>query len=282
MYTDQKIFKNTSINIKGKLFHFNEPKIMGIINLSEDSFYENDAHSPKKEITNKIQSFVLNGAKIIDLGGASTRPNSCLPSIKEELSRVLPILKIVRKKFPKIILSVDTVRSRVAEEALKNGADIINDVSGGYADNKMIGIIKKYKCPYILTHNLEHSINTKKLHSQNTIKELIRFFSKRIQELQTEGIMDIIIDPGFGFSKTIEQDYELIKNFEMLHMLNMPILAGVSRKSMIYKKLGLDSNKALNGTTVLHSFLISKNASIFRVHDVAEMEEVKKLWEVSQ
>ncbi len=281
MYIDQKIYKAQSINVKGSLFHFDEPKIMGIINLSEDSFYENDAETPTKEIIDKIDAFIKNGADIIDLGGASTRPNSKLPSVKVEMSRVMPILKSIRVKFPKTLISVDTVRSKVAEEALLNGADIINDVSGGYSDKRIMNVVQKYKCPYILTHNIENSINSQKLESQNTIKEVIRFFSKRIQELQKIGVHDIIIDPGFGFSKTIQQDYELIKNFEMLHLLNTPILVGVSRKSLIYKNLELKPETSLNGTTAIHSFLISRNASLFRVHDIKEMQEVKMLWKAS-
>ena len=281
MYIDQKIYKAQSINVKGSLFHFDEPKIMGIINLSEDSFYENDAETPTKEIIDKIDAFIKNGAEIIDLGGASTRPNSKLPSVKVEMSRVMPILKSIRVKFPKTLISVDTVRSKVAEEALLNGADIINDVSGGYSDKRIMNVVQKYKCPYILTHNIENSINSQKLESQNTIKEVIRFFSKRIQELQKIGVHDIIIDPGFGFSKTIQQDYELIKNFEMLHLLNAPILVGVSRKSLIYKNLELKPETSLNGTTAIHSFLISRNASLFRVHDIKEMQEVKMLWKAS-
>ncbi len=281
MYIDQKIYKAQSINVKGSLFHFDEPKIMGIINLSEDSFYENNAETPTKEIIDKIDAFIKNGADIIDLGGASTRPNSKLPSVKVEMSRVMPILKSIRVKFPKTLISVDTVRSKVAEEALLNGADIINDVSGGYSDKRIMNVVQKYKCPYILTHNIENSINSQKLESQNTIKEVIRFFSKRIQELQKIGVHDIIIDPGFGFSKTIQQDYELIKNFEMLHLLNAPILVGVSRKSLIYKNLELKPETSLNGTTAIHSFLISRNASLFRVHDIKEMQEVKMLWKAS-
>ena len=281
MYIDQKIYKAQSINVKGSLFHFDEPKIMGIINLSEDSFYENNAETPTKEIIDKIDAFIKNGADIIDLGGASTRPNSKLPSVKVEMSRVMPILKSIRVKFPKTLISVDTVRSKVAEEALLNGADIINDVSGGYSDKRIMNVVQKYKCPYILTHNIENSINSQKLESQNTIKEVIRFFSKRIQELQKIGVHDIIIDPGFGFSKTIQQDYELIKNFEMLHLLNTPILVGVSRKSLIYKNLELKPETSLNGTTAIHSFLISRNASLFRVHDIKEMQEVKMLWKAS-
>lgn len=281
MYIDQKIYKAKSINIKGKLFQFDEPKIMGIINLSHDSFYENDTKSSVDEILNKVESYISNGAEIIDVGGASTRPGSKLPSPKEELNRVIPILEKIRAKFPKIIISIDTVRSKVAEEALLSGADIINDVSGGYSDKKIIDVAKRNKCPYILTHNIEKGVNTDKLKSDNPIKEQIRFFSKRIKELKSQGIYDIIIDPGFGFSKSIDQNFELIRFFEMLHILHAPILIGISRKSMIYQTLEKNAENSLNGTTIMHSFLISRNASIFRVHDVNEMKEVKMLWKAS-
>ncbi len=281
MYIDQKIYKAKSINIKGKLFQFDEPKIMGIINLSHDSFYENDTKSSVDEILNKVESYISNGAEIIDVGGASTRPGSKLPSPKEELNRVIPILEKIRAKFPKIIISIDTVRSKVAEEALLSGADIINDVSGGYSDKKIIDVAKRNKCPYILTHNIEKGVNTDKLKSDNPIKEQIRFFSKRIKELKSQGIYDIIIDPGFGFSKSIDQNFELIRFFEMLHILHAPILIGISRKSMIYQTLEKSAENSLNGTTIMHSFLISRNASIFRVHDVNEMKEVKMLWKAS-
>lgn len=281
MYIDQKIYKAKSINIKGKLFQFDEPKIMGIINLSHDSFYENDTKSSVDEILNKVESYISNGAEIIDVGGASTRPGSKLPSPKEELNRVIPILEKIRAKFPKIIISIDTVRSKVAEEALLSGADIINDVSGGYSDKKIIDVAKRHKCPYILTHNIEKGVNTDKLKSDNPIKEQIRFFSKRIKELKSQGIYDIIIDPGFGFSKSIDQNFELIRFFEMLHILHAPILIGISRKSMIYQTLEKSAENSLNGTTIMHSFLISRNASIFRVHDVNEMKEVKMLWKAS-
>ena len=281
MYIDQKIYKAKSININGKLFQFDEPKIMGIINLSHDSFYENDTKSPIKDILNKVKRFIDNGADIIDIGGASTRPGSKLPSVKEELNRVLPILKKIRTKFPEIIISIDTVRSKVAEEAVLNGANIINDVSGGYGDKKIIEVANRLKCPYILTHNIEKSINSDLLKSDHVIKEQIRFFSRRIKELREKGVYDIIIDPGFGFSKNREQNFNLIQFFEMLHVLHTPILVGVSRKSMIYQTIGGNAEESLNGTTAMHSFLISRNASIFRVHDVNEMKEVKKLWKAS-
>lgn len=281
MYIDQKIYKAKSININGKLFQFDEPKIMGIINLSHDSFYENDTKSPIKDILNKVKRFIDNGADIIDIGGASTRPGAKLPSVKEELNRVLPILRKIRTKFPEVIISIDTVRSKVAEEAVLNGANIINDVSGGYGDQKIMEVASRLKCPYILTHNIENSINSDQLKSDHVIKEQIRFFSQRIKELKEKGVYDIIIDPGFGFSKNREQNFNLIQFFEMLHVLHTPILVGVSRKSMIYQTIGGNAEESLNGTTAMHSFLISRNASIFRVHDVNEMKEVKKLWKAS-
>ncbi len=281
MYIDQKINKAKSININGKLFQFDEPKIMGIINLSHDSFYENDTNSPIKDILNKVKRFIDSGADIIDIGGASTRPGAKLPSVNQELNRVIPILKKIRTKFPEVIISIDTVRSKVAEEAVLNGANIINDVSGGYGDQKIIEVANRLKCPYILTHNIEKSINSDHLKSDHVIKEQIRFFSQRIKELKEKGVYDIIIDPGFGFSKNREQNFNLIQFFEMLHVLHTPILVGVSRKSMIYQTIGGNAEESLNGTTAMHSFLISRNASIFRVHDVNEMKEVKKLWKAS-
>ena len=191
-------------------------------------------------------------------------------------------LKQIRVAFPKLIISVDTVRPEVAEKCLEIGADIVNDVSGGFHSQQMWKTVEKYKCPYILTHNIDGDINKSVMsESKNTIVELIRFFSKKITELQEKGIYDIIIDPGFGFSKSLNQNYEIVKNFNLLHILNVPILVGVSRKSMIFKALESDANAALNGTTAMHAMLISKNASIFRVHDVHEMNEVKKLWELS-
>jgi dihydropteroate synthase len=271
-----------TINIKGALFQFDKPKIMGIINLSPDSFYENDAKKKEQELIKKVSSFIENGADIIDLGGSTTKPNAELPALEDELNRVVGPLKQIRAAFPKLIISVDTVRPEVAEKCLEIGADIINDVSGGFHSQQMWKTVEKYKCPYILTHNIDGGINKSVMsESKNTIVELIRFFSKKITELQEKGIYDIIIDPGFGFSKSLNQNYEIVKNFNLLHILNVPILVGVSRKSMIFKALESDANAALNGTTAMHAMLISKNASIFRVHDVHEMNEVKKLWELS-
>ncbi len=282
MYTDLLNPLPKTINIKGTLFQFDTPKIMGIINLSPDSFYENDAEKKETALLKKIESFIANGADIIDIGGSSTKPNSSLPSAKEELDRVIEPLKLIRKEFPNLIISIDTVRNEVAQQTLEIGADIINDVSGGYDNSKMLELVAKFKCPYILTHNIEGGINKNVMDdSKNTIKELIQFFSKKISELNAKGIYDIIIDPGFGFSKRLKQNFEIVQNFELLHILNAPIMAGISRKSMIYKPLEIESKDALNGTTAMHAFILSKKASLFRVHDVQEMNEVKKLWELS-
>ena len=282
MYTDLLNPLPKTINIKGTLFQFDTPKIMGIINLSPDSFYENDAEKKETALLKKIESFIANGADIIDIGGSSTKPNSSLPSAKEELDRVIEPLKLIRKEFPNLIISIDTVRNEVAQQTLEIGADIINDVSGGYDNSKMLELVAKFKCPYILTHNIEGGINKNVMDdSKNTIKELIQFFSKKISELNAKGIYDIIIDPGFGFSKRLKQNFEIVQNFELLHILNTPIMAGISRKSMIYKPLEIESKDALNGTTAMHAFILSKKASLFRVHDVQEMNEVKKLWELS-
>ena len=282
MYTDLLNPLPKTINIKGTLFQFDTPKIMGIINLSPDSFYENDAEKKETALLKKIESFIANGADIIDIGGSSTKPNSSLPSAKEELDRVIEPLKLIRKEFPNLIISIDTVRNEVAQQTLDIGADIINDVSGGYDNSKMLELVAKFKCPYILTHNIEGGINKNVMDdSKNTIKELIQFFSKKISELNAKGIYDIIIDPGFGFSKRLKQNFEIVQNFELLHILNTPIMAGISRKSMIYKPLEIESTDALNGTTAMHAFILSKKASLFRVHDVQEMNEVKKLWELS-
>ena len=282
MYTDLLNPLPKTINIKGTLFQFDTPKIMGIINLSPDSFYENDAEKKETSLLKKIESFIANGADIIDIGGSSTKPNSSLPSAKEELDRVIEPLTLIRKEFPNLIISIDTVRNEVAQQTLEIGADIINDVSGGYDNSKMLELVAKFKCPYILTHNIEGGINKNVMDdSKNTIKELIQFFSKKISELNAKGIYDIIIDPGFGFSKRLKQNFEIVQNFELLHILNTPIVAGISRKSMIYKPLEIESTDALNGTTAMHAFILSKKASLFRVHDVQEMNEVKKLWELS-
>ncbi|MEJ6638357.1 MAG: dihydropteroate synthase [Crocinitomicaceae bacterium] len=282
MYTDLINPLPKTINIKGTLFQFDSPKIMGIINLSPDSFFENDAKKQESELLKKVAEFIDNGADIIDIGGSSTKPNSVLPSVKEELKRVVPALKSIRKRFSKTIISIDTARNEVAREAIKYGADIVNDVSGGFNDDSLLETVSNASCPYILTHNVDHGINNGLMDpSQNTIKELIRFFSQKISELNDRGIYDIIIDPGFGFSKNTPQNYDIIKNFELLHILDAPILVGVSRKSMIYNTLDKGAQDVLNGSSILHAFLISKNASIFRVHDVKEMNEVKKLWEVS-
>jgi len=214
----------------------------------------------------------------IDVGGYSTRPGSDAITEKEELDRVIPIVTILKKEFPDIILSVDTFRAMVAEQAILKGADMINDISGWQFDPKILDVIDQYKVPYILMHaegNVETLHNSKEY--VDFFRDIVYYFSEKLQELNTRGITDIIIDPGFGFSKSLEENYSLIRNLEMLHLLEQPILVGLSRKSMIWKKLGGSPESALNGTTILNTQAILKGASILRVHDVPEAREIIKL-----
>lgn len=270
--------QNQFINLKGRLYDLSIPRIMGIINVTPDSFFTGSRKSGEKEILESVERMINDGADIIDLGGVSTRPNATIPSEKEELERVLNPIISIKKHFPDIVLSLDTIRSEIARIGIEEGIDIINDISGGFYDENIIKVVANAKVPYILTFNNGNEVNKVPLESErNIVTEAISFFSSRIQDLIKEGINDIILDPGFGFDKTLLENYELVKNFELLHLLEKPLLVGISRKSMIYNKLGVDANDSLNGTSVLQSALFLKKASVFRVHDVKEMNEVKEL-----
>jgi len=251
---------------------------MGIINCTPDSFFENSRKLNEKDILNTIESMLKDGVDMIDIGGASTRPDALIPTIEEELIRITKPIQAIRKEFPKLILSLDTMRSQVAKIGIDNGIDIINDVSGGLYDSELIEVVAKNKVPYILTFNNGNEINRVPLVTErNILSNAITFFSERILTLKNQGINDVIIDPGFGFDKTIEENYKLIQQFELLQILEKPILVGISRKSMIYKKINTEPANSLNGTTVLNTALFLKNTSIFRVHDTKEMNEIRKL-----
>jgi dihydropteroate synthase len=270
--------QNQFINLKGRLYDLSIPRIMGIINVTQDSFFSESRKTSEKEILESVENMLNNGADIIDIGGVSTRPNASIPSIEEEINRILKPIQSIKKYFPQAIISLDTMRGEVAQIGIEEGIDIINDVSGGMYDESIVYVVAKSKVPYILTHSNGNEINKVPLDSERNITtEIISYFSNRIQDLKKVGINDIIIDPGFGFDKSISENYELVKNFEMLHLLEKPILVGISRKSMIYNKLKINPEDSLNGTTVLNSVLLMKNASVFRVHDVKEMNEVKEL-----
>jgi dihydropteroate synthase len=270
--------QNRFINLKGNLYDLNSPKIMGIINCTPDSFYSGSRKTLVSDILKTVESMLENGVDIIDIGGASTRPNAVMPSVEEEISRIHTPLKTIRKEFKELIISLDTMRHEVAKIGIEEGISIINDVSGGLYDQNLIELVAAKKIPYILTFNNSNEINITPLdNKRNILKESIVFFSERIKDLETQGINDLIIDPGFGFDKTLEENYTLLNNLELLQLLEKPLLVGISRKSMIYKKLGVAPEDSINGTTILNTTAFLKNASIFRVHDVKEMFQIKQL-----
>ena len=270
--------QNRFINLKGNLYDLNSTKIMGIINCTPDSFYSGSRKTLVSDILKTVESMLENGVDIIDIGGASTRPNAVMPSVEEEISRIHTPLKTIRKEFKELIISLDTMRHEVAKIGIEEGISIINDVSGGLYDQNLIELVAAKKIPYILTFNNSNEINITPLdNKRNILKESIVFFSERIKDLETQGINDLIIDPGFGFDKTLEENYTLLNNLELLQLLEKPLLVGISRKSMIYKKLGVAPEDSINGTTILNTTAFLKNASIFRVHDVKEMNEIRKL-----
>jgi dihydropteroate synthase len=269
-----------TINCKGQIIDLSTPKIMGILNITPNSFYDGGIYSLEKNAIAQVEKMLKEGATFIDIGAYSSKPNAEFVSQEEELIRIIPVVKAILKEFPDALLSIDTFRSTVAQECLNNGAALINDISAGSLDEKMMEVISKYNIPYIMMH-LRGTPQTmqNQTNYDNLIKEMITYFSDKVNKARSLGINDLIIDPGFGFAKTTDQNYEILSNLELFKILELPILAGVSRKSMIYKPLGVTSNDALNGTTVLNTIAISKGANIIRVHDVKEALECVKLCE---
>tara|TARA_B100000530_G_scaffold125398_1_gene78494 strand:- start:30 stop:854 length:825 start_codon:yes stop_codon:yes gene_type:complete len=267
-----------TINIRGKLMNFSVPKIMGILNITPDSFYDGGRYNSKDKIEKQIEKMIISGADIVDVGGYSSRPGAKDITIEDELNRVIPVIEIIKQKFPETIVSIDTFRSKVASEAIISGADIVNDISGGNLDSAMFETVSKHKVPYILMHMSGNPGNMmSKTNYENVTKDLCRYFSERIDKAKSCGINDIIIDPGFGFSKTTQQNYELLNNLEFFKEFQRPIVVGVSRKSMIYKTLNTTPDKALNGSSVLHTISLMKGANILRTHDVKEALECIKI-----
>ena len=266
------------LNIKGSLLDLSSPKIMGILNVTPDSFYDGGVYSNENEILKQAEKMILDGVDIIDIGGYSSKPGAKKITIKEEEKRVLPIIKLIYKTFKKTIISVDTFRSEIAEKSLNAGASIINDISGGDFDNNIYKIAERYKAPYIMMHMKGNPSNMQINPTYKNINyEIIKNLSKKIDFAQKKGVCDIIIDPGFGFGKTIEHNYQILNNLKLYKVLHKPILIGVSRKSMIYKLLKTDPSKALNGTTALNTIALINGANILRVHDVKQANEVIKL-----
>lgn len=252
---------------------------MGILNCTPNSFYDGGKFIGEKEILTQVEKMILEGATFIDIGAYSSKPNAEFVSEKEEVSRIIPIVNLIQKHFPETVLSIDTFRSEVARICIENGAAIINDISAGSLDDKMLETVAKYNVPYIMMHmkGTPQTMQTM-TNYENIVKEILFYFSEKVAKARSFGIHDIIIDPGFGFAKTLDQNYKVLQKLELFEMLELPLLVGFSRKSMIYKSLNLTPEEALNGTTVLNTIALTKGAKILRVHDVKEAMECVKLF----
>ena len=270
-----------NISCKGKLIDLTTPKIMGILNLTPDSFYDGGLFNNTDRALAQTEKMLQEGATFIDVGGASSKPGAVEISIDEELARVLPIIEEIQKRFPEAIISIDTYRSVVAQQAVATGAAIVNDISGGNLDAKMLGTVGALGgVPYIAMHMQGKPQNMQDNPSyDNVLVEIRSFFAAKIDEAHKVGIHDIIIDPGFGFGKTLDHNYSLLKNLSSMQMDGIPMLIGLSRKSMIHKLLEIEAADALNGTTVLNTIALQQGAQILRVHDVKEAQQAIHLIE---
>lgn len=269
-----------SINCKGKLIDLDTPKVMGILNITPDSFYDGGSYKDEQDVLRQAEKMLIDGATFIDVGAYSSRPGATDISVDEECKRLIPMVKLLVNNFPEILLSVDTFRAKVAQEALSVGASLINDISAGLIDDQMLQTVSELKVPYILMH-MQGTPQTMKMLTQyeDLVKEVIFYLSKRVAAARALGINDVIIDPGFGFAKTVSQNFKLLNAADQLQILDLPLLIGLSRKSMITETLDVDAQSALNGTTVLNTIALEKGASILRVHDVKEAVEAVKLYQ---
>lgn len=265
-------------NAKGILREFPKPVVMGILNATPDSFYGSSRVENAEAGFKKAEKMIQDGASIIDIGGYSSRPGATDISEKEEIERVCPLIEAIKTHFPSILISIDTFRAGVAEKAVLAGADLINDISGGQLDPDIFQVAATHQCPYIMMHmrgtpqNMMENTNY-----INLFNDLVIYFSERIERAKAAGIKDLIIDLGFGFSKTREQNFELMRQLNLFQVFKLPILLGVSRKSMLYKTLNITPEESLNATTVMHAFALTNGAQILRVHDVKEAVEAVEL-----
>ncbi|WP_343564818.1 dihydropteroate synthase [Sphingobacterium sp.] len=268
-----------SINVGGKLMTFEKPVIMGILNVTPDSFFDGGDNTTVEKALEKAGHLLEAGAQILDIGAYSSRPGAPLISSQEEMDRALPPIQAIRNTFPEAILSIDTFRADVAAEAIDAGVHMINDVSGGTLDEEMFATVAKYQVPYILMHMRGTPENMQEqTEYSDIVTDVATFLGQGIAQLRDLGVKDIILDPGFGFAKTIDQNYELLYRINELHYFGLPILGGISRKSMIYKKLGVTAQEALNGTTALNTLLLERGVQLLRVHDVAEAKQLIDLF----
>ncbi|MGE5107481.1 MAG: dihydropteroate synthase [Sphingobacteriales bacterium] len=268
-----------TLNCKGKLLILDEPKVMGILNITPDSFYSSSRFNDTAIVLQKAEKMLQDGAAILDIGGQSTRPGSVRITADEELKRVIPAIENIIKNFPETIISIDTYQSSVAKEAIEAGASMINDISSGDMDKEMISTVASLHVPYICMHMKGTPDSMQQDPTYDDIaKEVLDYFIHKLARCKEAGINDIIIDPGFGFGKTIQHNFQLLKKLEVLKILGKAVLAGLSRKSTIYKTLGITADEALNGTTVLNTIALINGATILRVHDVKEAVEAITLF----
>ncbi len=260
-----------TINCKGQLIDLTIPKVMGILNVTPNSFFDGGKYDTEAAMVKQVEKMLLEGANFIDVGAYSSKPNAEFVSEQEEIDRIVPVMQLILKHFPETLISVDTFRAKVAALGIDNGAAMINDISAGNLDPNMLETIANYKVPYIMMH-MRGTPNTmqQKTNYSDIVKEMLFYFSEKVKLARRLGINDLIIDPGFGFAKTLDQNYEVFQKLDVFSMLELPILIGISRKSMIYKELGIKTEESLNGTTVLNAIALNKGASILRVHDVKE------------
>ncbi|GAB4497898.1 MAG: dihydropteroate synthase [Saprospiraceae bacterium] len=273
--------QQTTLNCRGQLLDLSRPLVMGILNVTPDSFFDGGRYSGKDAALKQAEKMLSEGAAILDIGGASSRPGAAEISEKEEFERVVPVIEVIKSHFSEAIISIDTWRASVAKAAIEAGASMVNDISGGQFDGKMFETVAALGTPYILMHMQGTPATMQQNpHYEDVVTEVLDFFIKKIEKLRALGVKDIVLDPGFGFGKTVEHNYQLLKNLHVFgSVTGLPVLAGISRKSMICKVLKVNPEHALNGTTALHIVALQQGAKILRVHDVREAVEVIKLWE---
>ncbi len=269
-----------TLNCRGRLLDLSRPKVMGILNVTPDSFYDGGAHQEMRELVAKAAKMLAEGATFLDVGGYSSRPGASEVSEAEEIDRVLPAITAILEEFPEACISVDTFRSKVARQAIEAGACMVNDISAGTLDDSMLFVMAELQVPYVMMH-IKGTPQTmaQETDYEHLLTDIVYHLSERLATARAAGINDVIIDPGFGFAKTREQNFTLLNSLEVLQELEAPMLVGVSRKSMVYKTLGISAEAALNGTTALHSWALQKGAHILRVHDVAPAMECIQLFE---
>ena len=276
---DTFFLKKNSINCNGKLLKLDEPIIMGILNLTPDSFFDGGKHSGQANVVNHVKQMLEAGASIIDVGGYSSRPGAKEVTENEELERVIPIIKLLKEEFDGIVISVDTFRAKVAKESIKNGAAIVNDISAGNMDDKMFDTIADLKAPYIMMHmqGTPQTMQQNPIYN-NVTQDVMDFFAKKLEILYKKRVNEVVLDPGFGFGKTLEHNFKLLNELDDFKLFELPILVGVSRKSLVTKALNIKTQDALNGTTALNAFALTKGANIIRVHDVKEAKQTVQLF----